>query len=387
MKLWKVGSVVGFTAMALGLSVYTAGCSSDATPDTPLQTGTQPPPPPSGPVTTDTSMKTFAVSKLYLGESTRAGAASDTAWKSFGYNLDTKITAGTSTDVCTRAKGAPSSNQADGTGGIDNAFGAVILPLIKSAASLTDPSKTITDTVQKGSFTIQLSLKGLSDDAKQTATGLKGDLFASGAYQGDSPTPVTFPGFGAGAASIDWPVRAELLNDGATIASGSKVNFQSAYVVNGTFVNGSGGATITLSLAFGGVSLDLSVKRAILTFDHTAPGALSNGTIAGIIDTEELITGLKKVAGRISTTLCGSQFDGIAQQIRQASDILTDGTNAAGKDCNGISIGLGFDAELVKNPTQVAKLTGTTSPDPCTTPPGDAGTDTGTSTDSGGGGG
>lgn len=386
MKLWKVGSV-GMFAMALGFSVYQAGCSSD--PPVTGPTPGQPPGKPSGPATTDTSTKTFAISKLYLGEASRTGAASDTAWKNFGYNLDGKTTAGTSTDVCTRAKGAPSSNQADGTGGIDNSFGAVIMPLIKSAASLTEPSKTITDTIQKGSFTIQVTIKGLSDDAKQTATGLKGDLFASGAYQGDSPTAVPFPGFGAGAANIDWPVRAELLNDGNTIASGSKVNFQDAYVVNGTFVNGSGGATITLSLAFQGVALDLSLKKAIMTFDHTAPGAMTNGTLAGIIDTEELITGLKKVAGRISTTLCVSQFDGIAQQIRQASDIMSDGTNAAGKDCNGISIGLGFDGELVKNPTKVAKDTGTTPPDPCTNPP-DGGTDSGPkdsgSTDSGGGG-
>lgn len=374
MKPWKVGSVVTLFAMALGFSVYAAGCGGGDDTSNTTPTG-QPPAKPNAGATTETSTKTFAISKLYLGEATRAGAASDTAWKSFGYNLDGKVTTGTSTDVCTRAKGAPSSNQADGTGGIDNSFGAVILPLIKSAASLTEPSKTISDTVAKGSFTIQLSIKGLSDSATQTNTGLKGDLFASGAYQGDSPTPVTFPGFD-NPSQIDWPVRAELLNDGNTVAGGSKVNFQDAYVVNGTFVNGTGGATITLSLAFQGVALDLSVKKAVLTFDHKSPNAITNGTIAGIIDTEELITGLKKVAGRISTTLCGSQFDGIAQQIRQASDILSDGTNSAGKDCNGISIGLGFDGVLVQNPTKVAKDQGTAPPDPCTTPA-DAGTDTG----------
>ena len=385
MKPWKFGSLVGISAVALGMTVYAAGCgSSDDTQTTPAG---QPPGKPSAPATTDTTTKTFALNKLYLGDSSRSGTPSNDAWKSYGYNLDQKTTAGSSTDVCTRAKGAPSSNQADGTNGVDNSFGSVILPLIKSAASLTDPSKTITDTITKGSFTIQLSIKGLTDSATQTNTGLKGDLFASGAYQGDSPTPVNFPGFD-NASQIDWPVRAELLNDGNTIASGSKVNFQDAYIVNGLFVNGSGGATITLSLAFQGVALDLSVKKAILTFKHSAAGSLTEGTIAGIIDTEELITGPKKVAGRISTTLCGSQFDGIAQQIRQASDILTDGTNSAGKDCNGISIGLGFDAVLVQNPTKVAKDTGTQTPDPCSSDGGttDSGTaDTGVK-DSGGGG-
>ena len=371
MKLWKVGSV-GLAATALVMASYVTGCGDTAV-ATPGGGVGQPPAKPSGPVTKDTSVKTFALSKFYLGETARAtgSAPSNTAWKKFGYNIDGKSTIATSTDVCTRAKGAPSSNQVDGEGGIDNSFGAVILPIIQSAASINEPSKTITDTVTKGSFTIQLQVTGMTDDAKQTATGLNGQLFASGAYKGDSPTDIPFPGFGP---TTDWPVRAELLTDGNTIASGSKVKFTDAYMANGTFVNGGGGSTITLSLAFQGVSLDLAINKAILTFDHSAAGKATNGTIAGVINTEELITGLKKVAGRISSTLCGSQFDGIAQQIRQASDIMADGSNAAGTDCSGISIGLGFDADLVMNPTKVAKDTGVTTPDPCTNPP-DAGTD------------
>ena len=69
MKLWKVGSV-GMFAMALGFSVYQAGCSSD--PPVTGPTPGQPPGKPSGPATTDTSTKTFAISKLYLGEARRA---------------------------------------------------------------------------------------------------------------------------------------------------------------------------------------------------------------------------------------------------------------------------------------------------------------------------
>src|SRR5256885_8545645 len=46
----------------------------------------------------------------------------------------------------------------------------------------------------------------------------------------------------------DWPVRPELLNDGKTVASGSKVTFPGAYITNGTFVTPTG--TITISLVF-----------------------------------------------------------------------------------------------------------------------------------------
>jgi hypothetical protein len=48
------------------------------------------------------------------------------------------------------------------------------------------------------------------------------------------------------------------------------------------------------------------------------------------------------------------------------------GNNAAGTNCNGISVGLGFTAKQIKNPSKVADL-GAASPDPCAAPPGDAG--------------
>ncbi|HEY2365979.1 MAG TPA: hypothetical protein VGH87_06315, partial [Polyangiaceae bacterium] len=89
---------------------------------------------------------------------------------------------------------------------------------------------------------------------------------------------------------------------------------------------------------------------------------------------------LKSVAGRISQSLCGSAFDGIAQQITQASDIKKDGSNAPGATCDGISIGLGFVGKKIANPTKVAVDDGSVPPDPCTSS-GDSGTDTGTGTE------
>ena len=137
---------------------------------------------------------------------------------------------------------------------------------------------------------------------------------------------------------------------------------------------------------FQGVPLTLSVNHAVITFDHTTANDAANGTIAGVIDTEELITGLKSVAGRISQSLCGGAFDGIAQQIRAASDIMKDGTNVPGTQCNGISVGLGFVGKKIANPTKIASDDGAVPPDPCTTPA-DSGTpDTGPQSDSGGGG-
>ena len=186
------------------------------------------------------------------------------------------------------------------------------------------------------------------------------------------------------APTTDWPVRPELLADGKTVAGGSKVQFGDAYVVNGTWVAGTP-ASIVLSLGIGGVSLDIAINQAVITFDHTAADTGSNGTIAGVIDTEQLITGLKAVAGRLSKSLCqGSAFDGIANQIRQTSDIVKDGSNSAGTPCSGISIGIGFNTKQIANPTKVAPPA-TASADPCA-PDTDAGVDSSAPVDAASGG-
>ena len=86
---------------------------------------------------------------------------------------------------------------------------------------------------------------------------------------------------------------------------------------------------------------------------HAPPNEASNGTIAGVINPSEFLATFKALAGIVSTSLCGSAFDGIAQQILMCQDILLDGTNAPGQACSGISIGVGFTAELVANPSTV----------------------------------
>jgi len=376
MKLWKVWSVSGVTLGGLVALLTYSACSGGTT----SVAGQPPSKPDTTPSTQPTNKETFAIQTLLLGEYDRTTKApSTTAWKSYGYNLDGKVTTKDSTDVCTAAV---KTNQIDGNNGIDNAFGSVILPIIQTAASLQTPSDTISQAIDSGSFTIQLQIVGLDDTPTQTATGLTGGLYASGKYDGAGS-----PAFDS---TTDWPVSGLLLNNPSDINSGSKISFSDGYIVKGTFVSGdlaAGGIQVKISLVFQGVPLTLTVNHAVITFDHTTANDAANGTIAGVIDTAELISGLKSVAGRISQSLCGSAFDGIAQQITQASDIKKDGSNAPGGSCDGISVGLGFSGKKVANPTKIASDDGSVPPDPCTTPA-DSGTtpDTGTGTDSGGGG-
>ncbi len=354
MKLFKSLSLLALGLGAVG-TIASQGCSS-STADAPAAAaaGRTPPAVPNAPATTDTSTRVFALNQLFLGETNRSNAPVKDAWKDYGYNIDGLTTTKTDTNVCTRQGGADPAKQEDGNGGIDNAFGRTVLGFILGL--VPTPSKTINDSVQGGSFTILLDIKGLTDDPKQTNIGLGGRLLVGGNF-GEGKKPTFTP-------ADDWPYRASPI-----------VPIDGAYINNGTFVNGSGGATVELSLLIQGVSLSLSINRASITFDHTAPAEITNGTISGVINTEALVTGIEKVAGRISTQLCGgSTLDTIKQTIRQASDIRDDGTNAAGVDCNAISIGLGFTGKQIGEPKTIAKDTAP-PPDPCTA--GDAGADGG----------
>jgi archaellum component FlaG (FlaF/FlaG flagellin family) len=106
---------------------------------------------------------------------------------------------------------------------------------------------------------------------------------------------------------------------------------------------------------------------------------MTQRTIAGTLITTELVSSLQSVVGNILTSLCsGSAFQSIAQQIEQASDIIIDPSsgavsNTSGQMCNGISIGLGFDATEIAAPVAAdIEAPPAAAPNPCAT---DAGTD------------
>jgi hypothetical protein len=69
--------------------------------------------------------------------------------------------------------------------------------------------------------------------------------------------------------------------------------------------------------------------------------------IGGVLNTEEFVAEVKKVGALLE--LCDSQvFTNIITQVRQASDMMADGTQDPTKTCDGISIGLGFDMKQIQ---------------------------------------
>ncbi|MBX3181779.1 MAG: hypothetical protein KIT72_12045 [Polyangiaceae bacterium] len=277
--------------------------------------------------------KTFAMSKLFLGDTKRDGTASVTAWQDYGYNLDGIVSNRNGSNHCAPQPGSnPAQIKTDGPGGIDNSFGANLLPIILSLAA--DAGDRVNESIAEGDFTVMIHNDSLGTEANQTPI--------SGALYGGSKLGAV-PRFDG---TDVWPATYELLNDGDITKP--KVTFPTAYVTNGIWVSGSA-ATVSLSLSISGFTLDLAITNAIITADISDPNNVKNGLIAGVLNTEALIDALRNIAGSLDPSLCsGTTFEGIAQQIRGASDLMADGTNGdSSKACNGISIALGFEAKPV----------------------------------------
>jgi hypothetical protein len=325
-----------------------------------------------------TTPHNYAVHRLYLGDTDRTGVTNPEAWKSFGYDLDGKITTQLSTDVCTLMAGASKSVQIDGNGGIDNSWGANIVPIFQTLDSTFSQSEN--NLIQSGGPTQLFYVVGFDDSVGNmtTAAGLSGAALSGASYSiahgGMAPT---------WDFNTHWPIAPESLNcypaggsDTCTTSTdpiaAANVKFRAAFQTKGTFVNGNR-STVTLQLAIGGNTTNpmvLNIHGGVVTFDPMMPGAVTNGTIAGAIATQEFIAALRQVAGHISASLCsGSAFQSIASQIEQTSDVVLSGdavSNSPGATCNAISIGLGFDATEMALPTgaDIAALQ-PPQPNPC----------------------
>jgi len=359
------------------LALLSVGCGSDTktTENPPAPVGIQPPEAPTGAAACSGNDSVLALSQLFLGDTKRDGTADPTSgWKAYGYDLDGRVSTKESTGLCKpRAGGSPAAVYPDGSEGRDNSFGKNILPIILGLAS--DLSTQANAAIKEGSFTIMLAMDqvGNAAECSPVVTKLYGGANFADANGGMAPK---FDG------TDMWPLLPELLSD-PTNPDSAKIQFPQAYVVNNTWVSGTKG-TVALALSIQGFSITLNINSAIISIDLDAERKNgTNGTIAGVIETEALISEISKVAAAFSKDFCDPNsptLQSILNQLRQASDIMKDGSQNAAAECDGISIGLGFNAKAVQLGPVAAPATG--GPDPC-----DMGSGGGGGAGGGGGGG
>jgi hypothetical protein len=97
-----------------------------------------------------------------------------------------------------------------------------------------------------------------------------------------------------------------------------------------------------------GPPLPLSHVQLTMSVDPSN-GSATGGVLSGVLSLDDAIAWAHQMGGWVSSSFCAySAFDSITQLVRQAAAILHDGTNEPGRPCDGISIGLGFDATAVQ---------------------------------------
>lgn len=298
---------------------------------------------------------TFAMSYVYLGDTNVDGSPSATAWKQFGYDIDGQISDKSSAYHCkVQDGGSTAAVKTDGADGIDNSFGANLLPVFLGIAS--DASARFNEAIQEGSGTHLIRIGGLG--AGSSYAGLDASVFVTGEL---GKVPVWD-------GSDLWPVLCEQMNTclpagTPQIPDGNESlsRYPDSYVVDGVWVS-NGDAPFFMSFLF--VDLPFPIRLTRISLDLNNPSSMGAGRISGVIDTEEFVQTFVKAAGYISTSLCGGPtLESIKQSVAAASDILKDGTQDPNQLCDGISIGLGFNAK----PAQVGAVLDARPilPDPC----------------------
>jgi hypothetical protein len=273
----------------------------------------------------------LAGTKLVFGEGNSG------QWKSVGFNLDGLVSTAASKDVCKPNSGAFGiTPYPDGDQGIDNSFGKNLLPQI-IALSPTWVSD-VNNGIKNGFFNVLLKMECLPPTGDVPALTTK--LFGG-------TTLGTVPKFDG---TDKWPVTPELLSNTMDPES-STIVFNNSSVMGTTYDAGKN-VTFILTVpvktptASTSIKLTLYAARTTMTFGPDRKSA-TNGTIGGVLNTEEFVAEIRKVGFLLN--LCNSPlFTNLVTQIRQASDIMADGTQDPNKTCDGISMGLGFEMKEVQ---------------------------------------
>lgn len=269
----------------------------------------------------------FAIRKLFLGEADRQGNKSPDAWRAYGRNIDGIVSTSTPNGECTRVAGAPASSAEDGEDGIDNAWGKSVLKVLEPL--FPDPSLAVSGVLEGGEQTIAIVGTGWAAPA-DTAT-LAGGVFLA------EPSVSTPKWDGTDARKMSF----------ATVENGApKVKFLSASVSGGVFDSGDLAGPVELRIGALGAFIVIPIHKARITMTISPDGkTATNGTLSGVASREALAEAVGKLFGFVDRSLCeGSIVEGIEMSVRQAADIMADGTQNPDAECDGISIGIGFEA-------------------------------------------
>jgi hypothetical protein len=302
-----------------------------------------------------------ALRKVWAGDTDTDGKQSSLAWRKFGFDLDGQASAPDSTGHCkAQLNGKKANIQDDGDNGIDNSFGRNVLPtLLTVPGASKNPSSDITSYIAAGVFSMLLNIDGLPQGGD--ATGLPTAIFAArGQLDETSKSGFLYP-TDATWADGSYPWRALSTSVASLSPLTSKAFFPSSSIAGYTWTSGSTSGALEMIIPFDTVEMHLRIHSVRLKTTFAADNKTSTGgIIGGVLNTEEFVAELQKVAGQLDPNYCF--LAGIlGDQVRAASDIMLDGSQDPDKQCNGISMGIGFE-------TNWAQLNEVIVPEPSVNP-------------------
>jgi hypothetical protein len=103
---------------------------------------------------------TLSLDHAEFGDAFPDGGPYFSAWKDIGYNLDDLCTTATDTNVCTPPDNGSRDGAVDGDDGIDNSFGANVVPLLKQLQMNLFTSSAVTLDITDGTGVLVLSTNG-----------------------------------------------------------------------------------------------------------------------------------------------------------------------------------------------------------------------------------
>jgi hypothetical protein len=271
------------------------------------------------------------------------GAGPADGWKQLGLDIDGLISTKTSTKHCKVNEGGnKASVQTDGNAGRDNSFGENVLPILLSLDPQMGPA--LDAWMAQGRSTLLFAIDNLGDQPSET--GLSTTLYL-GAELGHAP---------AWDGTDEWPVACDFLETcwphGTPPPPGnrSKLRFVDSFTDHRTWVSAPVG-DVPVVIAFNGSRVLLRIHHAQIVMKlrpgSPVPQSATNGVISGILYPEEILDAVRRDSLR--HFMCDeAMVENIGEQLRATADILRDGTQDPDALCDGISIGLGFEAKAAK---------------------------------------
>jgi hypothetical protein len=319
----------------------------------------RPPARPAGSQTPSGSGKTLwvAVKRMYVGSQTSLGMNSPTAWREFGFDLDSICTSQEDSiknvGTCRRHAEANQDFLVDGDGCRDNNFGHHVVPLL--VVSSEGFEQRLNEGIFEGSNTWLIRIDDLDDGPDDAYAPAK--LYRAASAKG-------------GGLKWDGTDVRKVLSDSVVDRDLNKpiADFSGGYVKDNVWVSGDPAVRQIVLPVSDVLFVTMNLEAALFTLALDAGHkSATRGHLGGAIpmrSIEELLSPIATSSGFCKGT---SLYNSLLRNVQRFPDVVIGAPNLQDttQECDGMSIGLAFDVTTVQPVTEVVDPP-PGKPDPCT---------------------